>query len=433
MTNAEIIKIICAHNPDWEKSWEKSGLEYSVIAEIGMEIIRDVARGKKLERVQSVFEDIEKLLQNLCGNKDVEGRSLIGAGMFENMHRYALSQFKPKQMGAMDAYLGPVSMKLWEDLLEGWYGKGIRTLTQLDRRLRKSNYFHLGDFQIPVGYVGDLKSHIWKKDSDFDSDIEPENQEEYLSWYTLTNRENNQFVRINWTEGGYQVETSSPKLMKRTKQFLENAYEEVRNTSKDQELIYYAYRGDLEKVKTYCKKGSEFHEPLVRAAQEGELEVFRYLLKKQSMKRRALSKTLSDALLAACGWGRNRQGKLEVIRFIRKKRAKIGRKQWKIALADALIKACSYPDNIEMVRLLLKGRKKIPYHPDDQHRTPFHSAAKSGDLELMKELLQLPNCRRAWSFVDYYSTPNEEAYASDQLEMKAFLDQVWMEWYGKGD
>lgn len=433
MTNSEILKTICVHNPDWEKSWHTLGTDYPVIAEIGTEIINDVAKDRNAERTQAVFQDVETILKQAAAENNSEGRSLIGAGMFESMHSYALSQFKPKQMDAMEAYLGPLSLQLWQDLLEGWYGKGIRSLVRLDRRLRKSKYFHLGDFQIPGGYFAELKHHLLKKDTDFDSDIEPENPENYLSWYTLTNRENDQFVRINWTDSGYQVETSSPKWMKLTKQFLENAYEEVRKTCKDPELIYYAYRGDLEKVKWYCKKDSDFHTPMVRAAEVGELEIVRYLLKKQKMKRRELSKTLSACLVAACSSGFNRGGKLEVVRFIRKNRGKIGRKHWKTALADALIEACSISDNMETVRLLLKGRKKIPYHPDDQYRTPFHSAARQGDLELMKELLQLPNCRRAWNFVHYYSTPNEVAYASDQLEMKAFLDQVWMEWYGQGD
>ncbi|MNJ91936.1 Ankyrin repeats (3 copies) [compost metagenome] len=433
MTNSEIIKTICAHNPAWEKSWKTSGLEYPVIAEIGTELVRNVAKEKHLGRVCAVFEDIEKMLGSLSGKKHIEGRSLIGAGMFEAMQNTALSEFKSKQMDAMDDFFGPVSLKLWQDLIEGWYGKGIRSLTQLDRRLRKSKYIHLGDFQIPGSYFDELKDYLWKKEIDFDSDMNPENRDEYVFKYNLTNRENNYFVRINWTESGYQVETSTPKLMKRTRQFLENAYEQARKDSKDQELIYHAFRGDLEKVKSYCRKDSEFQVPMVLAAREGELEVFRFLLKKQKMKRRELSKTLSDALVAACGPGYNRREKLEVIRFIRKKRAKIGRKQWKIALADALIEACSYGNNLETVKLLLKGRKKIPYHPDDQYRTPFHSAARSGDIELMKELLQLPNCRRAWNFVHYYSTPNEVAYASDQLEMKTFLDQVWMEWYGQGD
>ncbi len=134
MTNEEIMEIICAHNPDWEKAWKKSDfLNYGTIAEIGAELIEDVAKGKNLDRVKAVFEDIEQMLSKLTGYENIEGRSLIGAGMFEAMQNHGLFMFKPKQMDAMDEFFGPVTLKSWQDLIEDWSGKGIRTMYQLSK------------------------------------------------------------------------------------------------------------------------------------------------------------------------------------------------------------------------------------------------------------------------------------------------------------
>jgi hypothetical protein len=130
MTDSEVLEKICAHNSHWEKTWKRSDfLNYGTIAEIGAELIEDVAKGKNLCRVKAVFEDIEEILDGAS----IETRSLIGAGMFEAMQNHGLFMFKPKQMDTMDDFFGPLSLKLWQDLIEDWHGKGIRTMFQLSQ------------------------------------------------------------------------------------------------------------------------------------------------------------------------------------------------------------------------------------------------------------------------------------------------------------
>jgi hypothetical protein len=296
----------------------------------------------------------------------------------------------------------------------------------------KFSLLDFGGFQLTNNYIDGLVVYLWGEGVHFDSDIEGESRGKYLEWYDLTNRDTREFVRIHWREWLYELETSHPELTKKTAKFLQQAYKKTLKANKDAALTYSAYRGDLKKVKALFKKDSDAYTAMIRAAEEGNLKVFRFFLENQTMNRKELSKTLADAFVGACreSFRLRGKGKLKTIGFIRKHRSKMGRQKWKRALADGLIAACSYRNNLETVRFLLKGQKKIPFHPDDQHRSPLHSAAYSGDMDLMKELLKMPNSRKAWNFSSFYETPQEAAY--NQPEMKAFLEDLWMKWYKEG-
>lgn len=422
MTDSELLEKICAYNPDWKRSWKKSGfLNYGTIAEIGAELVGDVAKRKKLDRVKAVFEDIELMLSNAS----TETLSLIGAGMFEAMQTHALSVFKPKQMDAMDDFFGPLSLKLWQDLIEDWHVKGIRTMTQLDYRIRKSVLLSFGDFQLTNNCMDGLVEHLWGEKAAFDSEIHPESWGAYMHWYYLTSRSNQEFVRINWVENAYQLEASTKKLRDRTIRFLQKAYDQTLETHKNPELTYYAYRGDLEKVKMYCKKDSDLCLPMIRAAEEGALDVFRFLLKKQNMKPKELGKTLGDAFEAACRENMRYGGRMKMIRFILKHRDKMSKRRWNNSLAKA-IAASSYTD-LELLKFLLKGQKKLPLHSNPKYETPIHRAAESGNIEIMTELLKMRGAKQAWNW-QYETKPRERAFACNQEEMVAFLDEITAGW-----
>lgn len=296
----------------------------------------------------------------------------------------------------------------------------------------KKAHLDFGGFQLTNNYIDGLVVNLWGEGVDFDSDIEGESRGEYLEWYNLTNRDNREFVRIRWKNWSYEVEASLPELVEKTREFLQLAYKKTLKADKDAPLTYHAYCGNLEKVKALFKKDSNVYESMIRAAEEGNMEIFRFFLENQRMSSKELSNTLADAFVGACrkSYRLRGKGKLKTIGFIRKHRSKMGGQKWKTALADGLIAACSYRNNLETVRFLLKGQKKIPFHPEDQHRSPLHSAAYSGDMDLMKELLKMPNSRKAWKFSLFYETPAEAAY--DQPEMKAFLEDLWMKWYKEG-
>jgi hypothetical protein len=422
MTDSEVLEKICAYNSDWKRSWKKSGfLNYGTIAEIGAELIEYVAKGTNIQVVKVVFEDIEQMLDEAS----IETRSLIGAGMFEAMQTHALSIFKPKQMDAMDEFFGPLSLKLWQDLIEDWHVKGIRSLKQLDHRIRKSVLLSFGDFQLSNYCMDGLVEHLWGEQAAFDSEIHPEHHGAYMQWYHLTNRNNQEFVRINWVENVYQLEASTKKLRDRTIRFLQKAYDQIAETHQNPELTYYAYRGDLEKVKAYCKKDCDFYLPMIRSAEEGALDVFRFLLKKQNMQPKELGKTLGDAFVAACGENKRYGGRMNIIRFILKHRDKMSKRRWNNSLAKA-ITASAYTD-LELLKFLLKGRKKLPLHSNPSFETPIHRAAASGNIEIMKELLQMRGAKQAWSW-QYEANPRERAFAYNRHEMVAFLDEITAGW-----
>ncbi len=144
MTDAQVMKRICSFSKNWEETWEKERLNYIVIAIIGRELIEDVSKQRNLERVNDVLKEVESILLNAQQNI----LSLIGAGLFEAMQIEALNTFTTKSMDIMDNYLGPRSLIMWKDIIEGWNGKGIRSIEDSSKIM----------FRISVGKVALIQS-----------------------------------------------------------------------------------------------------------------------------------------------------------------------------------------------------------------------------------------------------------------------------------
>jgi hypothetical protein len=143
MTDTEILEIITSHNVKWEQSWKEHEINYFAIANIGRELVLDVKLQKNLDRVKNVLNEVESILISASQNE----LNLIGAGMFESMQTNALDEFTSETMDSLDEYLGPISLKLWRDIIEGWHGDGIRSMKDYSKILVN-------------GIVEDLSVHI---------------------------------------------------------------------------------------------------------------------------------------------------------------------------------------------------------------------------------------------------------------------------------
>ena len=98
-------------------------LDYVGIAELGHRHFAAFASGCPAPWVQGVFDAIEHVLT--VG--DDAAQNLVVVGLFEAVQGDAY-----RTIPAGDRYearLGPNSQKAWADLIEGWTGQGIRTLS----------------------------------------------------------------------------------------------------------------------------------------------------------------------------------------------------------------------------------------------------------------------------------------------------------------
>lgn len=153
MTDTEILKKICSYSIDWEKSWQTHQINYHAIANIGREIVLDVKNQKNLDRVKNVLTAIEMILHDAQQNEI----DLIGTGMFECMQTNALDEFLPGSMDALDEYFGPLSLLMWQDILEGWHGEGVRSMETYARILIN-------------GSVEKVNLHLYENDLSFELD-----------------------------------------------------------------------------------------------------------------------------------------------------------------------------------------------------------------------------------------------------------------------
>jgi hypothetical protein len=131
MTPTEAMELITRHKPEWYAEFERlkaEGHYYVFIAEIGHEIVDDAAEYQNLERIYKVFHTIEGILEQINFKDHIDVSSLIGAGMFEVMHDTTMV---PRDF--LDQFMGERTLKFWKGIIEGWYGKGIRTLSMYER------------------------------------------------------------------------------------------------------------------------------------------------------------------------------------------------------------------------------------------------------------------------------------------------------------
>lgn len=121
----EALKKICQYRKPWIKAFEKQDmLPYLLCVEIGNEIIEDIALNRNTQELKSIFTTIEEIYKS---TEDIEVTSLITAGLFSAMQNKAYDDLNPPDL--VNNYLGPESLKHWGDYIEGWSGKGIRTIS----------------------------------------------------------------------------------------------------------------------------------------------------------------------------------------------------------------------------------------------------------------------------------------------------------------
>lgn len=102
-------------------------LPYVQIASWGHDLTLAVGSGCSDPWVHEVFRVIEAAMVS----GDPETKNLVVVGMFEAMQGDAYRTFVPPDR--LDEWLLPASLAAWRDLIEGWTGKGIRSIEHWKR------------------------------------------------------------------------------------------------------------------------------------------------------------------------------------------------------------------------------------------------------------------------------------------------------------
>jgi hypothetical protein len=121
--------LLCRTRRRWRRRLPeilRDELFYVSIASLGHELVQAVIRGDA-GPARRAFGVIERCLA--AGNADTT--NLMVVGLFEAMQNDAHARLEPPD--ALDDWLGPRSRGAWADLIEGWTGKGIRTIEQWRR------------------------------------------------------------------------------------------------------------------------------------------------------------------------------------------------------------------------------------------------------------------------------------------------------------
>ncbi|WP_299464318.1 hypothetical protein [uncultured Microscilla sp.] len=131
MTPTEAAGLIAQHKPEWYAHFEQeksAKTYYLLMSDIGHEIVDDAVEHQNIERIYKVFHTIENILEQINFKDHIDASSLIGAGMFEAMHSTAMV---PRDF--LNQFMGTRTLKFWQGIIEGWRGKGIRTLSMCER------------------------------------------------------------------------------------------------------------------------------------------------------------------------------------------------------------------------------------------------------------------------------------------------------------
>lgn len=121
-----ILAKLCASSLAWQKRYAENEYygEYVRIADLGREIVYDIAKGRNLKLIKTFFVCLEEILAEYEG--DIAVTSLIGAGLFEAMQAAAYSSALPTNL--VEKHLGKKGLVFWGNIIEGWCGKGVRTI-----------------------------------------------------------------------------------------------------------------------------------------------------------------------------------------------------------------------------------------------------------------------------------------------------------------
>lgn len=128
-----ILSKLCAPSLEWQKRYADNEYygEYIRIADLGREVVYDIAKGRNLKLIKTFFVGLEEILVEYEG--DIAVTSLIGAGLFEAMQAAIYHSALPTNL--IEKHLGKKGLLFWGDIIEGWCGKGVRTVDAWKRIL----------------------------------------------------------------------------------------------------------------------------------------------------------------------------------------------------------------------------------------------------------------------------------------------------------
>ena len=128
MTPEELMTKLQACHRKWRRDAEQGihkGLNYLLIRDIGCDLVRWTRNNKKsVALAKKVFAILEEALEN----PSQEIINLVGAGFVEDTQSYLYHTSTDFDPDFFSAYMPPKLLKLWEDIIEGWIGDGIRTI-----------------------------------------------------------------------------------------------------------------------------------------------------------------------------------------------------------------------------------------------------------------------------------------------------------------
>lgn len=127
ITSEEVIERLARFCPEWEEA-SKDELQYILIAEMGRDIIDAAANRRHLDKIYYFYRELEDILELIDPVNNNPPWSLVGAGMFEAMFSTAMY---PRDF--LNQFMGEITYDFWTGMIEGWYGKGIRSLSAYER------------------------------------------------------------------------------------------------------------------------------------------------------------------------------------------------------------------------------------------------------------------------------------------------------------
>ncbi len=139
---AFVLKKICEHDQEWTKMYVEKGsdLKYIDVIDFAEELMDCLIHGNKLKVIKKIFGSIEELL--IAHGEDIAITSFIIAGLFNLLQNKMYHSNESSDL--VEPYLGEISKKYWGDYIEGWTGKGIRTIDLWRRVLINGKINKLG-------------------------------------------------------------------------------------------------------------------------------------------------------------------------------------------------------------------------------------------------------------------------------------------------
>jgi hypothetical protein len=105
--------------PEARERVHRQSTYYVAIAELGYELFSTLRQEPETPWCRQFLEVLEGALQG----GDPETRNLIAVGLFESLQSQSYRLGPPD---LLESRLGPLSLGVWSDLMEGWCGGGIR-------------------------------------------------------------------------------------------------------------------------------------------------------------------------------------------------------------------------------------------------------------------------------------------------------------------